>query len=97
MSLNKSQVTKLVVDLCWEYDRMSSSGQETLDKLCKVLGIETEAEMDEFVNTLSSEQFKRLQVFFDTMPKLQKDIESKCSKCGSTHKRVLEGMADFFV
>ena len=57
----------------------------------------TEAEMDEFVNTLSSEQFKKLQVFFDTMPKLQKGIESKCSKCGNTHKRVLEGMADFFV
>ena len=44
MSLNKSQVTKLVVDLCWEYDRMSSSGQETLDKLCKVLNIETDAD-----------------------------------------------------
>ena len=29
MSLNKSQVTKLVVDLFWEYDRMSSSGQKS--------------------------------------------------------------------
>ena len=28
MSLNKSQVTKLVVDLFWEYDRMSSDGQK---------------------------------------------------------------------
>ena len=56
MSLNKSQVTKLVVDLCWEYDRMSSSGQETLDKLCKVLGIETEAEMDELLASMSEEQ-----------------------------------------
>ena len=53
MSLTKSQVTKLVVDLCWEYDRMSSSGQETLDKLCKVLGIETEAEMDELLASMS--------------------------------------------
>jgi hypothetical protein len=53
MSLNKSQVTKLVVDLCWEYDRMSSSGQETLDKLCKVLGIETEKEMDELLASMS--------------------------------------------
>ena len=53
MSLNKSQVTKLVVDLCWEYDRMSSSGQETLDKLCKVLGIETESEMDELLASRS--------------------------------------------
>ena len=56
MSLNKSQVTKLVVDLCWEYDRMSSSGQETLDKLCKVLGIETEAEMDELLASMSQEE-----------------------------------------
>ena len=56
MSLNKSQVTKLVVDLCWDYDRMSSSGQETLDKLCKVLGIETEAEMDEVLANMSQEE-----------------------------------------
>jgi len=56
MSLNKSQVTKLVVDLCWEYDRMSSSGQETLDKLCKVLGIETEAEMDALLASMSKEE-----------------------------------------
>ena len=56
MSLNKSQVTKLVVDLCWEYDRMSSSGQETLDNLCKVLGIETESEMDELLASMSEEQ-----------------------------------------
>ena len=56
MSLNKSQVTKLVVDLCWEYDRMSSSGQEPLDKLCKVLGIETESEMDELLASMSKEE-----------------------------------------
>ena len=56
MSLNKSQVTKLVVDLCWEYDRMSSSGQETLDKLCKVLGIETEKEIDELLASMSKEE-----------------------------------------
>ena len=56
MSLTKSQVTKLVVDLCWEYDRMSSSGQETLDKLCKVLVIETEKEMDELLASMSKEE-----------------------------------------
>ena len=56
MSLNKSQVTKLVVDLCWDYDRMSSSGQETLDKLCKVLGIEIEKEIDELLASMSKEE-----------------------------------------
>ena len=54
--LTKSQVTKLIVDLCWEYDRMSSSGQETLDKLCKVLNIETEAEMDALLASMSKEE-----------------------------------------
>ena len=56
MSLNNSQVTKLVVDLCWEYDRMSSSDQETLDKLCKVLGIEIEKEIDELLASMSKEE-----------------------------------------
>ena len=52
MSLNKSQVTKLVVDLYWDYDRMSSSGQETLDKLAKVLNIPTEEEQDKLLSEI---------------------------------------------
>ena len=60
MSLNKSQVTKLVVDLCWEYDRMSSSGQETLDKLCKVLDIPIESEMDDYLATLSKAEINNI-------------------------------------
>ena len=59
-SLTKSQVTKFVVDLCWEYDRMSSSGQETLDKLCKVLNIPIEAEMDAYLATLSKEEINNI-------------------------------------
>ena len=56
MSLTKSQITKLVVDLCWEYDRMSSSGQETLDKLCKVLNIETDAEFEARLSSMTKEE-----------------------------------------
>ena len=33
-------IIHLVDDLNWEYDRMSSSGKETLDKLHDLLGIE---------------------------------------------------------
>ena len=47
---------KLIDDLNWDYDRMSSSGQETLDKLCKVLGIETEKEIDELLASMSKEE-----------------------------------------
>ena len=33
------EILKLIDDLGWEYDRMSSSGKETYDKLTKLLGI----------------------------------------------------------
>jgi hypothetical protein len=32
-------IKDLIEDLGWEYDRMSSSGQETYDKLCEIMGI----------------------------------------------------------
>ena len=34
------ELKELVDDLYWDYDRMSSSGQETLDKIADILGIE---------------------------------------------------------
>tara|TARA_A200000159_G_scaffold36250_1_gene32710 strand:- start:219 stop:371 length:153 start_codon:yes stop_codon:yes gene_type:complete len=41
------ELRELVDDMYWEYDRMSSSGQETLDKIADLLGIPTESEMNE--------------------------------------------------
>ena len=38
----KVQFVKMVYDLGWEYDRMSSSGQETYDKLTELLGVTDE-------------------------------------------------------
>ena len=35
----------LVGDMYWEYDRVSSSGQKTLDKIAKLLGVPTEEEI----------------------------------------------------
>jgi hypothetical protein len=34
-----------ISDLYWDYDRLSSSGQETLDKLAKLHGVATEEEV----------------------------------------------------
>ena len=39
----------LVEDMYWEYDRVSSSGQKTLDKIAKLVGVKTEAEMNEVI------------------------------------------------
>lgn len=35
----KAEIINLVADLGWDYERMSSSGQETYDKLCDLLNI----------------------------------------------------------
>jgi hypothetical protein len=37
--MNKQKLINLVNDLYWDYDRMSSSGQETLDKILDLLSI----------------------------------------------------------
>jgi len=35
-----ADVKDLITDLGWDYDRMSTSGQEVYDKLCKLLEIQ---------------------------------------------------------
>lgn len=55
----KNLTEKYVVDLYWEYDRMSSSGQDTLDKLAKLYGIETNQELEERLSMMSKEEMKQ--------------------------------------
>ena len=39
--MNKlEQIQELILDLGWEFDRMSSSGQETYNQLCHMFNIE---------------------------------------------------------
>ena len=56
----------------------------------------TTKEIDEFLNSLTSGQFRSIQSFFDTMPKLRKEVNAKCTACGKKNTKVLEGLADFF-
>jgi hypothetical protein len=53
-------------------------------------------ELIAFINNLNSEQFLKLQMFFETMPRLKKEIEYDCPLCGKHHKKVLEGIQSFF-
>lgn len=50
----------------------------------------------QFINNLNSEQFLKLQKFFETMPRLRKEIEYDCPLCGKHHKKMLEGIQSFF-
>ena len=56
----------------------------------------TEKELDDFLNSLSTEQFQKIQKFFDTI-KIRHEVIGKCSICEKENKRVLEGLGDFFV
>lgn len=57
---------------------------------------QTDDELLTFVNNLTSEQFMKMQKFFQTMPKLRKEIEYDCPVCHTHHKQILEGMQSFF-
>ena len=56
----------------------------------------TKAELDEFVNSLNSGQFKKLQDYYESLPKMKQDIEYTCPKCEKTETETLEGLASFF-
>lgn len=57
----------------------------------------SEAELIDFVDSLTAEQFGKLQEFFDTIPKLKKNLNFKCVKCGYEEEIILEGIQSFFV
>jgi hypothetical protein len=57
----------------------------------------TKKELLEFVEQLSSKQFKEVEKFFETMPKLSHTIKIKNPKTGVESEVVLEGLSAFFV
>ena len=53
-------------------------------------------ELTEFINNLTQDQFSKLQKFFETMPKLEKEIEFNCPVCSYHHKQTIQGLESFF-
>ena len=56
----------------------------------------TNKELDEFVDSLSTEVFEKIGEFFNTMPKLTHVVEIKNPKTEVTSEIVLQGMESFF-
>jgi len=54
-------------------------------------------ELMQFIESLNQEQFSKLEDFFNHLPKMNKKIEMKCSKCGFDHTISMEGLESFFV
>ena len=56
----------------------------------------TKQELNDFIESLNSEQFAKVRSFFEDMPKLTKDVTWKCSKCEKTAEVKLQGIDAFF-
>ena len=53
-------------------------------------------ELTQFLESLNQEQFRKLEEFFDDLPRLTKKLETKCPKCGFEHVINMEGLESFF-
>ena len=56
----------------------------------------SEGELDEFIDSLNSVQFKMIKEFFDTMPTLKHTVKYKCDTCGEEKETILQGLNSFF-
>lgn len=54
-------------------------------------------ELSDFVSSMTSEQFAKIEEFFLTMPKLSHDIEVTCDSCSTINTATVEGLSNFFV
>lgn len=54
-------------------------------------------ELKDFVTTLPTDKYDLMKNFVTNAPRVKKNVEAKCGKCGFQHKLTLEGLSDFFL
>jgi hypothetical protein len=85
---NEAEVMFDIVGNCIEYVYDSEEIYYTKDQ--------TKEEITQFLENLTTEQFAKVQKFFDTMPRLAHSVEYDCPVCGKHHKVNIEGLQSFF-
>ena len=56
----------------------------------------SDKELDEFIDSMSTDNFEHLSAFFETMPKLQHVVEVKNPKTKKKNEILIEGLQSFF-
>ena len=56
----------------------------------------TKKELNDFIESLNTEQFNKIREFFESMPRLRHEITWTCSKCDKSAPLLLEGIDSFF-
>ena len=57
----------------------------------------TEEEKDDFLYSLTKEQFSKIEEFFVSAPKVVQELETDCPKCNHHNTSRIEGLQNFFV
>lgn len=57
----------------------------------------TKEEMIDFVENLTQQQFRKMEVFIENLPSFYITTEAKCKKCGYLHKLEYDDFTSFFV
>lgn len=53
-------------------------------------------ELEEFLNDLNQEQFSKIKLFFETMPKIKQELDYTCPICKADNHTTLSGLSAFF-
>ena len=67
-----------------------------LDEIENLVKLSTKKELKEWVESLTSAQFQKIEKFFETMPKLTHTLEVVNPNTKKKNTIVLEGLTDFF-
>ena len=55
-----------------------------------------EEELDDFLDSLNTQQFIKIKDFFDTMPTLKHTVKYNCETCGEEKETTIQGLESFF-
>jgi hypothetical protein len=58
---------------------------------------QTEEDIETFLNSLTKEQFEKIETFFQSAPKIVQVIESDCPHCQHHNTSRIQGLQNFFV
>lgn len=57
---------------------------------------ESEEEINNFLESLTTDQFQQLVMFVDNTPQLNHQVQFTCTECNTDNKKTLTGLQDFF-
>lgn len=94
---NNFEINDNVSDVTKSLDMITSCIEMVYDKEESWSASEcSKKELTEFVDQLNSKQFKEIEKFFETMPKLSHTVKVKNPNTNVESEVVLEGLASFF-